>query len=472
MARRIEILDTTLRDGNKLAFVVLSTPDRLALARQLARLGVDIIEAGFPAASAEEAACVARVCAETEGPWIAALARAIASDVDAALEALRGAPRRHLHLFMSVSPHFLSRVLRQTEDKALDCIARLVAAGKAAGARVQFSLSEAPHAREEFLLAACRAATGAGADLINLADTNGILVPSEAAGLVQMVSRALGIGEGGGEQAPRIGIHCHNDLGLATANTLAAVQAGASHVEVTIGGFGERAGNAALEEIAFLLAAHGGRWGVSHGIRLEEIARTAGLFDSLTGIRTHPNKPVIGQSAFVPSAGGFAGASLEPRLQELFQERTIGREPGAPVLLPALEEQPGPYALESFNVMTGSNSPAAGIVVIRRGHALLTQSSHGTGPIDALFRAVDKALGFSTRMVLYSVSTLATGTEAETEVIVTAELQGRRFHGRHRSTDVIEASLRAYMKACNAIGASGILDGAADFHVHGEYLWE
>lgn len=469
MARRIEILDTTLRDGNKLPFVVLSTADRVALARQLARLGVDVIESGFPAASPEEAQCVAQVCAEVRGPWIAALARAIPSDVEAALEALRSAEKRHLHLFMSVSPQFLSQVLRQTERQALASIGRLVAAGKAAGVRVQFSLSEAPHAREEFLLEACRAAAEAGADVLNLADTNGILVPADVAELVGKVRGALGGMKG---VVPRVGIHCHNDLGLATANTLAAIQAGASHVEVTIGGFGERAGNAALEEIAFLLAAHGERWSVSHGIHLDEIARTARFFDSLTGIRTHPNKPVIGQSAFVAAAGGFPGTSLSPDLRELFQEKTIGRGEGAPVEVPGLEEQPGPYGLESFSVMTGSNSPPVGVVVIRRGRSTLTQSSHGTGPIDALFRAVDKALGFSTRMVLYSVSTLSTGTEAETEVIVTVELRGRRFHGRHRSTDVIEASLRAYMKACNEIGSSGILDGKEDFHVHGEYLWE
>lgn len=469
MSRRIEILDTTLRDGNKLPFVVLTTADRVALARQLARLGVDVIEAGFPAASADEADCVSRVSAEVQGPRVAALARALPADVEAALEALRAAGRKHLHLFMSVSPQFLSQVLRQSEEQALASIGRLVKAGKSAGVRVQFSLSEAPHARGEFLLDACRAACEAGADVINVADTNGILVPADVAALV---ARVRGVAECRKPDPALVGIHCHNDLGLATANTLAAIEAGASHVEVTLGGFGERAGNAALEEVAFLLSAYGERWSVTHGITLAEIARTARLFDSLTGIRAHPNKPVTGQCAFTPSAGGFPGASLPARLHELFQEKTIGRSAGSAVEVPGVEEQPGPYRLESFSVMTGSQSPPAGVVVIRRGGSTLTQSSHGTGPIDALFRAVDKALGFSTKMVQYSVSTLATGTEAETEVIVTAEVRGRKFHGRHRSTDVIEASLRAYMKACGAIGESGVLDGAADFHVHGEYLWE
>jgi len=237
-----------------------------------------------------------------------------------------------------------------------------------------------------------------------------------------------------------------------------------------VGGFGERAGNAALEELAFLISAFGQRDGLSHGIDLAQIGPTSRLFDSLTGVRTHPNKAIIGECALVPVAGGFAGASLDQPLRALLQEDTIGRRQGEPSEQPA--EPSGPYALEAFNVLSSSHSPPVGLVVIRRSGKTLTQTSHGTGPIDALFRAVDKALGFTTRMVLYSVSTLSAGTDALAEVIVTVELRSHRFHGRYRSTDVIEASLRAYMSACNAIGESGILEGPSEFHVAGEYLWE
>lgn len=466
MARRIEVFDTTLRDGNKLPFAVLSAADRLLLARQLARLGVDVIESGFPAASDEEAACVARICEEVKGPFMAALARARDSDVDRGLECLRRADKPCLHVFMSVSPQFLSQVLKQKEEDALKSISRSIRTARAARVRVQFSLSEAPHARKEFLREVCSAAREAGADVINLADTNGILVPEDIAALVTEVRDLFEKGKSG---TPMIGVHCHNDFGLATANTLAAIRAGATHVEVTVGGFGERAGNAALEEMAFLLSAWGERYDVSHGIHLEEIGRTARLFDSLTGIRTHPNKPIIGQCAFVPAAGGFTGKSLDPLMRDLLREATIGGAQVEPLPEP---ETAGPYTLDAFNVLTSSHSPPVGVVVIRRGGKTLTQTSHGNGPIDALFRAVDKALGFTTRMILYSVSTLATGTEANTEVVVTVELRGRRFHGRHTSTDVIAASLRAYMSACNAIGESGVLEGPSDFHVAGEYLWE
>ncbi len=398
MARRIEVLDTTLRDGNKLPFVVLSSADRVILARQLARLGVDVIEAGFPSASAEEADCVARVCAEVSDACVAALARAIPADVEAALSVLRRASRPYLHVYMGVSPHFLKHVLKATEKDALASVERCVGMGKKAGVRVQFSLSEAPHARKEFLREIVAAACGAGSDVINVADTNGILSPEDTADLVASVTEAIGPA---GAERVAVGVHCHNDLGLAAANTLASVRAGASHVEVTVGGFGERAGNAALEEIAFLMTAFGRKLDVTHGIHLEEIDRTARLFDSLTGIRSHPNKPIIGQCAFVPAAGGFPGKSLDPRLRELMRESTIGRLPaGETPPLPAAEAPAGPYTLESFNVMTASHSPPVGVVVITRSGKSLTQTSHGNGPIDALFKAVDKALGFSTRMLL------------------------------------------------------------------------
>ncbi len=472
MARRIEIFDTTLRDGNKLPFAVLSGADRLLLARQLARLRVDVIEAGFPSASAEEAECVSAIAAEVKGVRVAALVRAIPADVQKGLEAVRAAEHPCLHIYMAVSPQFLKQVLKLDEKEALRNVAACIRTARSAGVRTQFSLSEAPHARREFFHDVVRAAHEAGAEVINLADTNGILAPEDVAALVADACGVLGAGAGKGP-VPLVGVHCHDDLGLAAANSLAGLRAGASHVEVTIGGFGERAGNAALEEIAFLISAFGERDGLSHGLDLSQIGPTSRLFDSLTGLRTHPNKAVIGQTALLAAPGGFAGASMQPALRSLLREETIGLPLSDEARRPApAEGQAGPYELEAYNVLSSSHSPPVGLVVIRRAGKTLTQTSHGTGPIDALFHAVDKALGFSTKMVLYSVSTLEAGTEAATEVIVTVELRGRRFHGRFRSTDVIEASLRAYLAACNCIGLSGLLEGPSDFHVAGEYLWE
>jgi len=464
--RRIEILDTTLRDGGKLPLTVLTLKDRVALARRLARLGVDVIEAGFPVSSPEEAECVAAVAGDVEGPAVAGLARCTARDVEPTLRALEAAARPYLHLFMPVSAHALAAVVKRTGDEALADIRTCIALGRDAGARVAFSPSEAPQADRAFLAEALAACREAGADVFDLADTNGTLSPAQAG---ELAAWARGLA---GSEGPAIGIHCHNDLGLAAANTLAALQAGASHAEVTLGGVGERAGNAALEQVAALLEAFGPEHGLEHGIRLEELWGAARLLEALTGVRAHPNAPLVGDSALAPTPGAHARRALDQRLRGLLEPRTVGRPPrGGGGVPPELADTPVVFALESFSVQTGTGSPPVGVVAIRRGGARLVQSSHGAGPVDALFRAVDRAIGFSPRLALFSLHTLATGTDAPAEVTVTIEHRGRRYHGRYASPDAIDASLRAYLAACDAAAAAGSRAGP-DTYVHGEYLWE
>jgi 2-isopropylmalate synthase len=460
MARWIEILDTTLRDGNKLPFVVLSPEDRVLLARRLARLRIDIIEAGFPASAPLESECVSRIAREIKGSWIGALARAIPQDVEAAVHALQGAEKPYIHVFMPVSAHALSSVVKMDEGQAVAAVRESVRVAAETGVRTQFTLSQAPQARAEFRDQLVRAARDAGAEVISFADTAGTLLPEDIQGVVRSSLSLFPEG-----RAPVIGVHCHNDMVLASANTFAAVQAGAGHVEVTLGGFGERAGNAALEEVAFLIAAHGERLGISQNIALEEISASSRLLDEITGVHTHPNKPIIGRAAL----GRRGLPELDPLFRNLLQEKTIGARAGAE---PSISEEEGPFSLESFNVMSSSHAPSVGIVVITRGETRITQSAHGTGPIDSLFKAVDRALGFSPKLVYFSLYALAAGHDAPAEVTVTTELKGVRFHGRHQSKDVVEAGLRAYMKACNAIGKSGIVSGGSDFYVQGEYLWE
>jgi len=464
--RRIEILDTTLRDGGKLPYAVLTLKDRVALARRLVRVGVDVIEAGYPISSPEEAECVAAVASEIDGAYVAALVRCAARDVEPTLRTLEGTDRPYLHLFMPVSAHALAGVVKRSPAEALEDIQACIRIGREAGARVAFSPSEAPQADRKFLgevVAACREA---GADVFDLADTNGTLSP---AGVAELAAWARGIA---GPEGPAIGIHCHNDLGLAAANTLAGLQAGADHAEVTLGGIGERAGNAALEQLAALLEAHGPDSGLEHGIRLEELWGAARLLEALTGVRMHPNAPLIGESALAPAPNSHARRALEPRLRGLLEPRTVGRPPrGGGEVPPELVEEPTVFRLESFAVHTASGAPPSGVVDIRRGDARLVQSSHGAGPIDALFRAVDRAIGFSPRLSLFSLNALATGTDAPAAVTVTIEHRGRRFHGRHASPDAIEASLRAYLAACDAAAAAASR-GGPDTYVQGEYLWE
>jgi 2-isopropylmalate synthase len=464
--RRIEILDTTLRDGGKLPYAVLTLKDRVALARRLARVGVDVIEAGYPISSPEETECVAAVASEIEGPYVAALARCAARDVEPTLRALEATDRPYLHLFMPVSPHALAGVVKRSAAEALEDIQACIRIGREAGARVAFSPSEAPQADRKFLEDAVAACRDAGADVFDIADTNGTLSPAE---ISELVAWARGIT---GSEGPAIGIHCHDDLSLATANTLAGLQAGADHAEVTLGGVGERAGNAALEQLAALLEAFGPELGLEHGIRLEELWGAARLLEALTGVRMHPNAPLVGECALAPTPGSHARRALEPRLRGLLEPRTVGRPPrGGGEVPPELVEEPTVFRLESFSVQTGSGAPPSGVVAIRRGNARLVQSSHGAGPIDALFRAVDRAIGFSPRLSLFSLHALATGPDAPAAVTVTIEHRGRRFHGRHASPDAIEASLRAYLAACDA-AASAAARGGPDTYVQGEYLWE
>lgn len=473
MQSTVEVLDTTLRDGGKLPFSVLSLKDRLALARRLSLLGVDVIEAGAPVLTPEDAECVAAVAKEVEAAYVSALCRAVPAEVERTLEALGDAARPYLHIVMPVSPHALAAVVQRAAEEALDDARACVALGRDAGVRVQFTPGESPHADRGFLRELFTACAEAGADVINLADTNGILSPSEAKELVAWAAAQLpaqGAALASGHDAPMIGVHFHNDLGLASANTLAALEAGARHVEVTLGGVGERAGNAALEEVAVQLEAFGPRLGLTHNLRLEELWGAARLLDGLTGLRPHPNRAITGACAFVEPAGFHARRSLEPRLRALLASDAIGRHPEEERAA-ELTEEPSVLRLAAFSVHTGSGAPPSGVVAIERGGARIVQSSHGAGPIDALCRAVDRAIGFSPRLVFYSLHTLATGPEAPAEVTVTIEHRERRFRGRHASADVIEASLRAYLSACDAALVAAARPGA-EFYVHGEHLWE
>ncbi len=529
MSRRIEIFDTTLRDGNKLPFITMTVADRLEMARQLARLGVDVIDAGYPAASPEEREAVERIGAEVEGPYIAVLCRTIESDVAEALNLMQAARRPYLHLFMPASEPSLRTVFGRGHEQILQEVSRLVAmvvTTPIGGAppRVQFSLSEVGEAAPGFLLEAMRAAAEAGAAVLNVADTNGTLLPAEGAERVRAIRGALG--EHGGVS---VGVHFHNDLGLATACTLAAVEAGADHLEVTVSGIGGRAGNAPLEEVAFGLEVLSRRLALRHSIHLDQIHPTARLLGRITGLKPHPNKPIIGRCTLPEDRETLSRRALPEWKGRLMRAETAGRLPDAvPARVPAQpagvrrqmealgipldgvdmenacrlynercrdrtevtlsemesiaqlsrRETKVTYRLHSFSVMTGSHVHPVGVVEIECGGAQgapgarAVHAAPGNGPMHALCRAVDRAVGFSPRIVLYSVDTLKEGMDALAEVTMTISLKGRRFQGRQVSTDVIEAGLRAYLEAMNRLADSGVQDAPEPFYVEGEHLWE
>lgn len=317
---RVHIFDTTLRDGEQSPGFSMHVAEKLRLARQLSELGVDVIEAGFPISSRGDLDAVREISKEITGSRVAALSRARQQDVDAALEAL--APARHprLHIFLATSDLHLHHKLRLSRAQALEAIGNMVALGRRHCGEVEFSAEDASRSEIDFLCQAVETAIRAGATIINLPDTVGYAVPEEYAAMFTRVREHLDDPSGITYSA-----HCHNDLGLAVANSLAAVRAGVRQVECTINGIGERAGNASLEEIVVALAVRQASFGVSTGVHLEKIYATSRLLSEVTGVQVPPNKAVVGSNAFAHEAGIHQDGILKnPLTYEILPPTAVG----------------------------------------------------------------------------------------------------------------------------------------------------
>ncbi len=316
----VQFFDTTLRDGEQSPGFSMNVEEKLRLARQLEQLGVDIIEAGFPIASRGDLEAVRAVAREIHSCRVAALARAKREDVDAALEALEPAPQPRLHVFLATSDLHLRYKLRTTREQALEAIRSMVRYGRQRCPEVEFSAEDASRSDVDFLCAALAAAADAGATILNIPDTVGYAVPEEYANLFYRVRERLGDAPG-----VTLSAHCHNDLGQAVANSLAAVRAGARQVECTINGIGERAGNASLEEIAVALAVRQASFGVRTNVRLEQIYATSRLLSAITGVPVPPNKAVVGANAFAHEAGIHQdGIIKNPLTYEIISPEAVG----------------------------------------------------------------------------------------------------------------------------------------------------
>jgi 2-isopropylmalate synthase len=316
----VHIFDTTLRDGEQSPGFSMNREEKLRLARQLEQLGVDVIEAGFPIASPGDLEAVRAVAGEIRQSRVAALARARQDDVDAALRALEPAVKPRLHIFLATSDLHLKHKLRITREEALEQIARMVRFGSERCEEVEFSAEDASRSDLEFLCTAVEAAAGSGAKILNLPDTVGYATPEEYGEMFSLVRARLAA-------YPRIvySAHCHNDLGLAVANSLAAIAAGARQVECTINGIGERAGNASLEEIAVALHVRQGRIGAGTRIQLEKIYSTSRLLTAITGVSVPPNKAVVGANAFAHEAGIHQDGILKnPLTYEIIHPEKVG----------------------------------------------------------------------------------------------------------------------------------------------------
>ena len=365
----VRIFDTTLRDGEQSPGFSMSVAEKLTLARQIETLGVDVIEGGFPIASRGDLEGVRAVAAQVRTCRVAALARTRREDIDAALDALAGAAHPRLHTFLATSDLHLRHKLRLTREEALESISAMVRYGRERCAEVEFSAEDASRSDLDFLCEAVARAVAAGATIINLPDTVGYAVPEEYAAMFRRVIEYLD-----GAEGVTLSAHCHNDLGLAVANSLAAVRAGARQIECTINGIGERAGNASLEEIAVALRVRQASFGVMTNLHLEQIYATSRLLTEVTGVAVPPNKAVVGANAFAHEAGIHQDGILKnPLTYEIISPEAVG----VPKRQLVLGKHSGRNALRAALVELGYEPTAEDLEqCYRRVVALADESKH------------------------------------------------------------------------------------------------
>ena len=509
MAERVLIFDTTLRDGEQSPGYSMNTKEKLELARQLARLGVDIIEAGFPIASVDDFEAVKAVAQQLKGgPIIAGLCRAKDVDIDRAWEALQHAERPRIHTFLATSEIHLKYKLKCTPEEVLEATVAAVKRAKGYTEDVEFSPEDAHRTDQDFLCRVVEAAIKAGATTINIPDTVGYGLPWEFGERIRnLMNRVPGI------ERVVVSAHCHNDLGLAVANSLEAVRAGARQVECTINGIGERAGNAALEEVVMGLRTRRDFLGFDTDVRTEEIYRTSKLLQSITGVSVQPNKAIVGGNAFAHEAGIHQHGVLQnPMTYEIMTPESVGvptsrlvlgkhsgrhafkkrlAELGVELaeadlskafvrfkalcdlkkevfdedLLALVEDEVlsanEAVSLEHLQFTGGTNIIPTATVRLRVGGEVVQESGWGDGPVDAAYKAIDLITKIPGKLLEYQIRAVTAGKDAMGEVTVVAEMNGQRVVGRGSSTDVIEASVRAYLNAVNRATTRGAASGRA-----------
>ncbi len=509
---RVRIFDTTLRDGEQSPGISLNKQEKVEIAQQLARLGVDVIEAGFPITSPGDFDSVQAIAREVEGPVICGLARTSFQDIDAAWNAIRDSERPRIHTFISTSDIHIEHQLQTTRDDVKGQARAAVAHARSYTDDVEFSPMDATRADVDFTAEVIRIALDEGATTINVPDTVGYTLPQEYAAMFEELYRLVP-----GLRDVVVSVHCHNDLGLAVANSFAGLGAGCRQVECAVNGIGERAGNASLEEIVMLLRTREASVGLWTAADTREIARTSRLVSRLTGYAVQPNKAIVGRNAFAHESGIHQDGVLKDRTTyEIMDATTIGLETNALVLgkhsgrhalrnalqelgfqvegaalntafkrfkeiadkkkrVTALDleaivsdemrQSPSAYGLEWFEVEASSTrAPLARVRVRLPGGEVVEGSFTGDGPVDAFFSAINAATGREGRLKEYHVSAVTGGRDALGEVTVLLELNGVTASGQGVSTDILEASGRAYLRALtNALADSPVAE--AEHHL-------
>jgi 2-isopropylmalate synthase len=503
-APRVRIFDTTLRDGEQAPGCTMTLVEKLDVARQLARLRVDIIEAGFPASSpgeTESVRAIAEQVGTADGPVICGLARATTADIETCAHAIAPAVRKRIHTFLATSDVHLEHKLRMTRRAVLERVAAAVAAARTFVDDVEFSPEDAGRSDPDFLCDVLRVAIDAGATTLNIPDTVGYVTPAEYGALIERICALAA-------QTPGVVVstHCHDDLGLAVANSLAGVRAGARQVECTVNGIGERAGNASLEEVVMALHTRAAYFGVHTGIDTQELARTSRLVSACTGVYMPPNKAVVGANAFAHEAGihqdgvlkhratyeimtpesvGIDGSALVlgkhsgrravrkrladlghelddeqfhavfTRFKELADRKKVIDERDLAALVSGEIDQPSArWELAQVQVSCGTHAIPTATVCLRGpdGEARIA-SATGTGPVDAVCKAVNTVTGELGELSEFTVHSVTEGINAAGQVTVrvTDYHTGRAFRGHGVHTDVITASGQAYVAALNRL---------------------
>ncbi len=497
---RLIIFDTSLRDGEQSPGFSMNLEEKLQVAQALARLRVDVIEAGFPAASPGDHRAVCLVSKEVKGPTIAGLARCHDRDIDMAWEALREADRARIHVFLATSAIHREHKLKLAKSEILRLTIQGVERARSYCPDVEFSPEDASRTEPEFLKEVVEAAIGAGATTINIPDTVGYAVPEEYFDLIRYL-----VQETRGAENAVFSTHCHNDLGLAVANSLAAVRGGARQVECTINGIGERAGNASMEEVVMAIHTRKAFFGLETGIDTSKLGPTSRLLCSITGVPVQPNKAIVGRNAFAHEAGihqhgmiqnsttyeimkpedvGFAGLrmvlgkhsgrhALRQKIEDLgyqldnreldvvFAEfkkladrkKDIEDADLSALVVASVMREKGPWEITALQTNAGTATMAmASVRMVHKDGTSREEAAVGDGPIDATFKAIARATGCVEPILQnYEVHNVTFGQDAQGQVTVVCEHNGRQIRGQGVSTDIIEASAKAFVDVVNQV---------------------
>ena len=496
--RRIKVFDTTLRDGEQSPGCSMNLPEKLDMARQLEALGVDIIEAGFAIVSPEDFQSVEAISRTVSKCTVASLARCNKKDIDAAWDSLRQAKKPRIHVFIATSDIHMEYKLRMSREEVLQSITENVSYARSLCPDIEFSAEGASRSDREFLARCYSAAVAAGATTLNVPDTVGYATPEEMYDLIRYLREHVE-----GADGVDISVHCHDDLGMAVANSLACIRAGASQVECTVNGIGERAGNASLEELAMALHTRPQFYDAETGIHTKQIYKSSRLLSSITGVPVAPNKAIVGANAFAHEAGihqhgvianaqtyeimkasdvGISKSTMvlgkhsgkhalreqlqdmgyeltDERLDEVFarfkqladKKKNITASDLEALVLNRRRTDKGSWLLAGHVVNGGEGIPNTSYVKLKRDGAEVEEVAIGSGPLDASFKAINRIVGLDVTLENYSLSAVTDGEDAIGEAVVKLRSGGELYTGTGLSTDIIESSLRAYVNGINKI---------------------